>query len=400
MQDLDVILVTLGGLFLLGLVTDLLGRHTPLPRVTLLLVVGFLVGPSGFDILPDTGRAWFASVGHLALVMVGFLLGGKITAASLREHGRDVICISIAQVTFTIVLVLGALLLVGTPLVAALLLAGIAPATAPAATADVVSESGADGPFSRTLLGIVAVDDAWGLIAFSLLLAVAESVQGGVGAATLLMRGLWELGGAILLGVCLGIPMAQLTGRIEPGEPTLAEALGMVLLCGGVALWLGVSFLLACMVLGCVVSNTARHHHRPFHAIEGIEWPFMILFFVLAGASLEVESVAGLGVLGAAYVLARIGGRLAGAWVGGAWAGSPPLVRRWMGMALMPQAGVALGLALIAAQRFGELGETLLPVVIGATVLFELIGPVLTRRALVLAGEAVPRERRSRAGEE
>jgi len=141
------------------------------------------------------------------------------------------------------------------------------------------------------------------------------------------------------------------------------------------------------MALGSVVANLARHHARPFHAIEGIEWPFMILFFVLAGASLHAEALYQIGLVGAAYILLRIIGRLFGSWAGGAISHAEPPMRRWMGVALMPQAGVALGMALVVIQRRPDLGEIILPVVITSTVLFEVIGPVLTRSALVHVGD-------------
>jgi Kef-type K+ transport system membrane component KefB len=380
------ILLTLGMLLLVGLLTDLVGRRTKLPRVTLLLVFGILVGPSALNLLPDIGERWFVVVADMALVMVGFLLGEKLTVKALRGSGWQVFAISSGVVLATATLVVAGLGLLGVPLTVALLLGGIAPATAPAASVDVVHEARAEGPFSRTLLGIVAVDDAWGILVFSVMLSAAQFLQGQDGASSLL-QGAWELGGAVLVGVALGIPMAYLTGRIQPGEPTLAEALGVVFLCGGLALWLDVSFLLAAMVLGAVVANLARHHARPFHAIEGIEWPFMILFFVLAGASLHLNSLPGIGLIGAAYICLRIAGRLLGAWVGGAIAGMKPSMRLWMGLALMPQAGVALGLALLAAQRFPQFSGTVLPVVVGSVVIFELIGPIFTRMALRRAGE-------------
>lgn len=387
MEEISITLITLGGLFLLGLVTDLLGRHTALPRVTFLLILGFLIGPSALGILPDLSGRWFPIVANMALVMIGFLLGGKLTLDTFRQNGRAVLGISISVALITALLVLIALLLVGVRPEIALLLAAIATSTAPIATADVVHEVKAEGAFSRTLLGIVALDDAWGLIVFGLMLAATQVVSGYGDGSEALIAGAWELGGAVFVGIALGVPMAYLTGRIQPGEPTLAEALGMVLLCGGIAIWLEVSFLLAAMVLGVVVANLARHHSRPFHSIEGIEWPFMILFFLLAGASLHVTSLAEAGLIGAVYIVCRVGGRFLGAWVGGVLSHAPATHRRWMGMALLPQAGVALGMALVATQRFPQFSETIFPVVIAATVLFEVIGPVLTRRALVHVGD-------------
>jgi Kef-type K+ transport system membrane component KefB len=387
MQEISITLITLGALMMLGLVTDLLGRHTPLPRVTLLLTFGFIIGPAAMDLLPEIEPQLFELLSSIALMMIGFLIGGTLTRASFERQGRRILSVSITMVVVTVTIVALGLVLLGVPVEIALLFAGIAPATAPAATADVVHETGAEGPFSQTLIGIVALDDAWGLIAFSLILATVLLMNGDGGLANVALASLRDIGGAVVLGTLLGIPMAYLSGRVSDGEPLQVEALGMVFLCGGLALWLDVSFILAAMVMGAVVTNLARHHKRPFHAIEGIEWPFLVLFFVLAGASLELDALwlAGPWLLG--YVVLRVLGRLLGAWLGGALCHDDPAERWWMGLAMLPQAGVALGMALVAAQRVPALGEIVLPVIVGATVIFEVIGPVLTRVALRRVGE-------------
>jgi Kef-type K+ transport system membrane component KefB len=244
----------------------------------------------------------------------------------------------------------------------------------------------ADGPFTDTLLGVVAVDDAWGLIVFSLLLLVAKAVTGD-GGAEILQHGLWEIGGAVAVGAAIGLPAAYLTGRLHPGEPIQAEALGVVFLCAGFAIWLEVSFLLAGITAGVLVANLAKHHARPFHEIEHIEWPFMVLFFVLAGASLNVGSLKEISVVGVAYLILRSVARIFGGWVGGVMANAPVLHRRWIGFALVPQAGVALGMALVAANHFPDLGKALLAVTISTTIVFELFGPILTQVALRKVGE-------------
>jgi Kef-type K+ transport system membrane component KefB len=393
MEETTKILLMLGALFFVGLLADLLGRKTPLPRVTLLLVIGFLIGPAVLDLLPDFSEAWFPILTEMALIMIGFLLGEEMTLALLRKRGRIVLSISIAEVLATAGFILIGLLMVGFSWEVAVLLAGVAPATDPAATVDVARELDAKGEFTDTLLGIVAIDDAWGLLMFSILLAVAEAVAGGAGAGQVLASGAWEVGGALILGVGLGIPLAYLTGRIRPGEPTQAEALGMVLLCGGLATWMHVSYILAAMVLGSMVANFASHHSRPFHAIEGIEWPFMILFFVLAGASLQVDSLIAAGLLGLSYITLRVIGRYAGGVIGGRISRAEISIQKWMGPALLPQAGVALGMALMATQRFPDLKDIIIPVVIGSTVIFEVIGPVVTRSILVKLGDAPKEEK-------
>jgi Kef-type K+ transport system membrane component KefB len=380
------ILITLGVLLLVGLAADLLGRRTPLPRVTVLLLAGVALGPAGVDLLPPEREPMFQLVADMALVMIGFLLGEKVCTGLLRENARRILAYSLAVAIGTALIVGFGLWLAGVPLVLALLFAGIAPATDPAATIDVVNESASDGPATRTLLGVVAVDDVWGLVLFSGLFAAA-GVLAGNGDSGALMHGVRELFGALALGLLLGLPMALLTGRVRPGEPSMAEALGMVFLCGGLALWMEVSFLLASMTMGAVVAGIAKHHEYPFHAIEGIEWPFMVLFFVLAGATLDLSTLPTIGALGAGYVLLRVIGRVAGGWLGGWLAGDSAANRHWLGIALMPQAGVALGMALVAVQHLPQYADTLLPVVIAATVLFELVGPPLTRLALRRIGE-------------
>lgn len=390
--DLHLTLLTLGGLLLLGLATDAIGRRTRLPRVTLLVVFGAAIGPPGFDLLPIDVGEWYPLFAGLALLMVGFLLGGRLSADKLRAIGREVLWISVFEVLGVALLVSVGLMLLGVDPLLALLLGGIGPASAPAATSDVVQQVRAQGPYTDVLLGVVAIDDAWGLIVFSLLLATAEALSGGGGVAETLAAGGWELGGALLIGVTLGAASAYLTGRLEPGEPTQSEALGVVFLCGGLALWLHVSFLLAAIVIGAMVANLARHHSRPFHAIEDIEWPFMVLFFVLAGASLHVDGLLHIGIVGIAYIVLRTVGLVAGAWLGGVLSQAPPLHRRWIGLAITPQAGVALGMALMAGARFPALEQTIIILVVGTTVFFELVGPILTRMSLYRIGEAEARD--------
>jgi Kef-type K+ transport system membrane component KefB len=176
--------------------------------------------------------------------------------------------------------------------------------------------------------------------------------------------------------------MAYLSGRIRPGEPTLAEALGLVALCAGIAVWLDLSPILAAMMMGSTVASLASHHERAFNEIDGIEWPFMILFFLLAGASLHIDELLAVGWIGVVYILARTVGTYCGAGIAARFSGAEAIIQRWMGVCLLPQAGVAIGMALMVSQRFPELKNTILPIVIGSTVFFEIIGPVITRRVL------------------
>ena len=363
-----------------------MARRTPLPRVTLLILLGVAAGPVGFDVLPPDRERWFPVAATVALVMIGFLLGGELSGSTLREFGGRIFVLAGIEASTTAGVVAAGLALTGQPASLVLPLAGIAAATAPAATLAVIRETSGDrrreSEFVRVLKGVVAVDDVLGIVIFSLLAVTASILAGAGGEMGLLWTATRELGGALLLGVALGVPTAYLSGRIRSGEALLEEALGAVLVCAGLALWIEASPILSALVLGLVVGALARHHERPFHEIERIEWPFLVLFFILSGATLEVDAVLGIGVTGAAYVALRAAGKVVGSWTGGLVVGLEPSSRRWLGPALMPQAGVALGLALAARVRFPETGERILTLIVVSTVVFELSGPVLTRLAL------------------
>jgi len=386
-----ILLVAIGMIFLVGLGLDRLGHIVHVPRVTMLILLGAFVGPPVLDILPSALSGNSEIYASTALTMVAFLLGGVLKRDILRTHGRTIIIVSLTVVVTSVVFVAAGLRAFGVPLVLALMLGGVSAATDPAATSDVVRQERASGRFATNLLGIVAIDDAWGLLAFSVILTAAGMLTDGTSGEAIL-HGLREAGGAILLGLAIGAPAAALTGRVKAGEPTLIEAVGIVFLCAGLAMSIGVSFLLTGMVCGAVVVNFARHHARPFTEIERIEWPFMLMFFVMAGASLDVAELGHVGLAGALYIIFRFVVRIAGGWLGGLLAAVPKVERHLTGLALMPQAGVAIGMALVAGERFPEYAEPLLAVTIASTIFFEVIGPALTqfalRRAALAEGKA------------
>lgn len=373
----------LGLLFLIGFVADIVGRSTSLPRVTLLMVGGLALGSSGLSIIPDSFvEEWFPELTTIALAIIGFLLGHHLSIPALRKRGSFVIGISLCKVGGAALIVATTLMLAGLDPVIALLLAGIAPATDPAATYDLVHEKNSSGEFVDTLLSIVAVDDVWGLLTFVLMLAIAGIVSGDATVGAGILSSVLDVGGSVTLGAALGAPMAYLTGRIRHGEPMLAEALGFVLLGAGIAEWFGLLPILTAMVMGIMVASLASHHERPFHAIEGVEWPFMVMFFVLAGASLEANTLLLAGGVTLVYILARFAGIYMGTWIGGRLFGARPSLRKWLGLALLPQAGVAIGMALLAAQRFPETASVVLTAAVASTVILETVGPLFTRLAI------------------
>ncbi|NIR30445.1 MAG: sodium:proton exchanger [Gammaproteobacteria bacterium] len=380
-------LVILGSFLLAGYLAHVTAPKISVPRVTILLLIGALASPSVFNLVPAEVSRWFPFVAHIALAMVGFLLGERFVVSEVQAQGREVLVISAGETLLTALLVLVALLVIGAPPALAMVMAGIAPASAPAAIFETVREGRAKGPLTRTLLGVVAIDDAWGVILFSVLLVIAETVGGSAAAWVHLWGGLWEVVGALLLGGIIALPMSYATTRVREGEPTLVEAMGFVLLTAGIATVLNVSYLLSAMALGAGVANMSPDIRRPFRAVDGVSEPFFAIFFLLAGFRLELHTLATLGFVGAVYVAVRMLGLVSGGFLSGALVGADEQVSKRIGFCILPQAGVALGFALLVQERLPEIGSSVLNLVIATTVLFEITGPLIARRQLKKAGE-------------
>lgn len=380
--------MTLGALLLVGVGAALAAERIALPRVTLLVLAGIVVGPSGLDLLPPMAEQWHPMVSAIALMFVGFLLGARLRLSELKAHGAEIISVAAAKVIVSAVIVAGGLWFLGYGIVAVLLLAGISTATAPAAVQSVVQEMGAKGPFTTTIVGVVALDDAFGLALFAVLLSLAEYLTGDGTAGAAVVRASWDIGGAIVIGVAVGLPGGWLARRLRRGEPLEAEAIGIVILCGGLALAFETSYLIAAIALGTIVANMAEEQDEPFRIAAKAEWPLLIVFFVLSGAALDVSELATAGWLAVAYVVLRTVGLTLGSSFGAVLSNVPPDHRKWLGIALQPQAGVALGMALVGMQTFPEEGARILSIVVATTIVFELVGPIGTRLALVKTREA------------
>jgi Kef-type K+ transport system membrane component KefB len=382
METSSAFLLTLGSILLLGLLTAEVARRTFLPRITLLLIFGIVIGQNGFNLIPPLFTEHFELIADITLLMVGFLLGGKLTQKNMAHSAKQTIGISISAALLTTLIVSLALIWLGLRLEIAIILGCIAAATDPIVILDIVAETKQKNKFSKLLLAIVALDDVWALMLFAFGMTIVGQLNGHGGDSNLLLVAVQEISGALLLGLVIGLPAAYLTGRIKPGQPMLTEALSIVFLCGGLAMYFEVSYLIAAMTMGAVVANMAKHHDYPFYAIEGIESLFMMVFFILAGASLELSTLNTIGIIGLVYITSRIAGKYLGAKLGAQVTKTDQATKQWIGPALLPQAGVAVGMALVAANQFPEYRQVLLPIAISTTIFFEIIGPIFTRLAI------------------
>jgi len=237
----------------------------------------------------------------------------------------------------------------------------------------------------------VAIDDAWCLIIFALSFAVAKAMAVDVSSNVFLVKqvlySLLEIGGALLLGGALALILAYISRFVNTPAELLIYTLGFILLNTGLALYFNFSVLLANMFLAGVLVNIHKVSFKFFEAIRSIEPPLFVLFFVLAGANLEIGLLKTLGILGLGYIGFRALGKIGGAYLGGMIAGVPERMKNYMGFALLPQAGVALGVALIAKTQFPEIGGMIFTTIVATTVIYEIIGPICTRISLSKAGE-------------
>lgn len=384
-------LFSLGLIFLLALLSSGLIRKIKLPAITSYLILGVLIGPVLLNLVSEKIISSSGLISNIVLSFIAFSIGQNFSRERFREIGKTVLSISFAESIGAAVTVGVALyFLTDQPLFVILCFAAIAPATAPAAVVMVVREFRAKGKFTDTLLGVVAFDDVWGLMFFAVMLAVAKSVQ-GVGGSILteafsgVFHGLIEIFGAIVLGMFLGWILTFFSKYVTHSSELLIYTLGFILLNAGLSLTLSVSVLLSNMAMSAVVVNISKTGFRFFESIRTIDSPFYILFFVLAGASLEINMINVMGVVGVVYIIFRMAGKILGTYFGAMAINAPRELKKYLGIGLAPQAGVALGMGMIVREVFPSAGGFIMSTIVATTIVYELFGPSLTKFALVKA---------------
>ena len=385
-------ILSLGLLVIAGFIFGRIFNKMGLPSVTGYIVSGIVMGPYGLNIIHKGILNGSDFVSSVALSFIAYTLGKSFTLKSLRKIGKAVFAISIGEVVVSFLVVTLALkFILHQPLYLSIVIGAIAPATAPAAVVMVVREYRAKGPLTDTLLGVVAIDDAWGimLFAFSIALARALSMSKGIIFSSVFHQmghAFIEVVGSLGIGFIIGYIFSKLFKFFKTPTHTLIGIIGVILLTGGICEELKLSILLSNMMLGTTIANTIKPSTRAFDILEGFDPPLYLLFFVLAGASLEVTNLKALGLIGLVYVFTRLPGEMLGAYIGARISKAPPNVRKYLGLGLAPQAGVAIGLAIISKIYLPE-GDLILSTIIVTTVIYELIGPPLVKLALRKAKE-------------
>jgi Kef-type K+ transport system membrane component KefB len=383
---------SLGLILLLGFIAAKLIYRIKIPAVTAYLVLGIIIGPFALNLISSGILDASGLISNIVLGFIAFSIGQNFIRDTLRKIGRPVIWISIlGAVCPWFLITFGFYIFLKLPFYVALLFGAIASATAPAATTMVVREYKAKGSFTDILLGVVAIDDAWCLIIFAISLAISKAVVAGMASKLVfsiaLLHPLLEIFGALLLGGILSVALSYFSRYTRTPEELLIYTLGFIFLDIGLALYFQISVLLSCMFLGAMLVNINKVSFRFFDALRTVDSPFYLLFFVLAGANLEIGFLKTLSFLGIFYLIFRSLGKIGGAYLGGYFSSAPEVIRKYMGFGLLPQAGVALGVALIAKASFPQVGEMVFSTIVVTTIIYELIGPAFTKFSLRKAGE-------------
>ena len=416
------IFLSLSIALLAGLLLSRLAKKVKLPAVTAYLISGVLIGPFALGAIgiPGIGITAeqiesFGLISDLALGFIAFAMGNEFRLAQLKKIGKQATVIGVVQALFTAVVV--DVVLIGLhflmpdklSLSAAIVLAAVATATAPAATLMVVKQYKAKGSVTDVLLPVVALDDAVGLVVFAISFGVAKSIStGAVDVLSVILEPLLEVVLSLGLGFIMGFLFTQCEKYFHSRSKRMAVSVTFVMMTVAISclnfdiggIHIGFSSLLACMMLGTVFCNMCEVSEELMDRADRWTTPILILFFVISGAELELSVFADVAVviIGIVYIIARSVGKYFGANISAKMVKSDPNIVKYLGITLLPQAGVALGMA-IKAIELGPDGAIVRNITLFAVLIYEIVGPFLTKIALIKAGD-IQEEGRTSAREE
>lgn len=387
-------LTSLGLILLLALLAGHLVKVVRIPEVSGYILAGIALGPSVLGWVTAENLNALEVLSEVALGLILFSIGSVFQFSRFRRLGRQFLYLTLAESMLAAVVVTVGVLVVGQPWQVAALLGAVAMATAPASTLMVVRECDSAGPLTENLLGIIAVNNLLCISVYTLVAATID-LGAGLGGGSIfdavyraVFPLVWQLAGSAALGYLVGLMLAGWSTQVtETGEILILLA-GSILLCVGVARFLDLSPLVASLAVGATMVNLAEKSRALFDTLSGTDPPFYAIFFVIAGADLDLALVPTMGVVGLIYVFGRTFGKFVGAVAGARWLQLEASVQRFLGFGLMAQAGLAVGLTIAIEQRYESFSPIVTTVVLAAVAVFEMVGPISTRFALVQAGEA------------
>lgn len=384
------VLLKLSILIFAGVVGGRIANKFGLPNVSGYIIGGLIMGPSLFNVIASGEGGDFNIINDIALAAIAFSIGSEFLLEDVKKMGKDVIVLTFAEVIGAVVLVFVAMYYIfDQPMAFSLVIASMSAATAPAGLMLVIRELKADGPLIRTMLPVVAIDDALGIMVFGVSLSVAKilSGTGDVTLSSMLLAPLYEIVGSLVLGLIIGLVLVYFANRSKGRDELLIIVVGFILLATGLSNQIGVSPLLTCMMQGAVVMNMMKNSKRVFNLIGDITPPINILFFTLAGASLDLSILSQVGLIGLGYICARAAGKIIGATLGAKALKLDETIVKYLGMSLLTQGGISIGLSMIVSKELPEYSDSIITVILFSVLIYEILGPILAKIAIQKAGE-------------
>ncbi|MDP8297315.1 MAG: cation:proton antiporter [Candidatus Orphnella occulta] len=392
------ILVFVATAIIAGFVGGKISNKLKLPGVVGYLIMGLFLGPSFANLLNLEMLEKLGFFNDIALSLVAFVIGSEIRFGSLRKLGKGIVTIIFTESFGAFILVGLGVYLLTHKIYLALIFGAMAPASAPAGTAVVLQECKAKGPLTNALYAVVGLDDGLAIMiyAFAAGLAKVFITHQHMSLAGMVTKPLVEIGGSIILGGVIGYLLGFVLRKVYNKKEILAVSIGFILLCAGLANYFHFSLILANLSLGMVFANSfLLANRRTYQSINSITLPIFIIFFVIAGAHLQISLLPAMGVLGLVYIICRTCGLMGGAYIGASIAKSPTVIRKYLGMGILSQAGVAIGLAIMVTREFSGLGSVgkdlsimVINTIAATTIIFEILGPIATKFAITKSGEA------------
>ena len=392
------ILILIGVALFLGTIGGDLLKRLKIPGIVGFILTGVLIGQTGLGIIDSTAAEALRPFNYFALALIGFTIGGELRKDVFRKYGKSLLKILTFEgfgafvSVFILTAACGLFFIddIRITLALALLLGAIASATDPASPVNIIMETKSRGPLTTNILGIVALDDGFAVVLFALVSSAAGKIMRQPGLHHPAFMPFYEIFGAIALGIAAGLILVALLDRLKAGEGIAGFSLGLIILTAGLSVAWGIDMILAVMSFGFTVVNLRPEKSRQiFKLVSSATGPIFIIFFVMVGASLDIKYLApGTIFIAAAYMGGMIGGKVSGARLGAKLSRAPESVCLYLPYCLFAQAGVAVGLTILASQNFpGEIGTLMVAVVTPSVFLLQIFAPFATRSALEKSGE-------------
>lgn len=375
---------------LVGLIGGRLASYVKLPSVSGYIVAGLVMGPSFINLINAEDIISFGIITEMALAAIAFSIGNEFLLADLKKMGKDALIITVAEVLGVVAVVFVVMFLIfKQSFEFSLVIASMSAATAPAGIVMVIRELKANGPLVRTILPVVAFDDALGIMVFGVSLSVAKMASGVASYSIfqIISTPLIEIAGSLLLGFVIGIIMTYVCQKAKSKEELLSITLAFILLGVGSSNFFNVSPLLTCMMMGGTLVNLKQNSKRIFDVVNDFTPPIYLLFFTTAGASLNIKVLSSVGVIGVAYIFSRAVGKILGATLGAKAVGAEESIVKYLGMSLLTQGGISIGLSIIVRRELPQFSDSIVTVILLSVLVFEIAGPIMAKIAITKAGE-------------